>query len=273
MPVSRPLREVVEILDVFAPPALAQDWDNVGLLVGNLDAPIRSASLCIDLMPPVVDEAVSTGVELVVAYHPPLFRPVSRLVFPSDRMEAGVHRCIRNGIAIYSPHTALDAAPGGTNDVLADLCGVKNAEPLSPIPQPEGEPPRGIGRVGPLKKPVRLGDLARRLQKKLGKTSGAQCVSVVGDLDDEVRRAILCVGAAGSLPFEVDVGPGDVIVTGEIRHHDALRLLRVGATAIALSHWTSERPTLSSLATRLEKTLPGLEVTVSRADREPFQRV
>ena len=83
MPVSRPLREVVEILDVFAPPALAQDWDNVGLLVGNLDAPIRSASLCIDLMPPVVDEAVSTGVELVVAYHPPLFRPVSRLVFPS----------------------------------------------------------------------------------------------------------------------------------------------------------------------------------------------
>ena len=271
-PTSRPLRDIVEVLDVFAPPALAQDWDNVGLLVGNLDAPVRSALLCIDLMPPVVDEAVSAGVELVVAYHPPLFRPVSRLVFPSDRMEAGIHRCIRNGIAIYSPHTALDAAPGGTNDVLADLCGVKSTEPLSPIPQPDGAPTRGIGRVGPLKKPNRLGPLASRLQDKLAKAAGSTCVSFVGDPDTEVRRAILCVGAAGSLPFEIEVGPSDVIVTGEIRHHDALRTLRAGATAIALSHWTSERPTLTSLAKRLVKTLPGLVATVSEADREPFQR-
>ncbi|HHH30540.1 MAG TPA: Nif3-like dinuclear metal center hexameric protein, partial [Polyangiaceae bacterium] len=213
------------------------------------------------------------GVELVVAYHPPLFRPVARLVFPSDRMEAGIHRCIRNGIAIYSPHTALDAATGGTNDVLAELCGLKSTEPLSPIPGPEGAPTVGIGRVGPLKKVVRLAQLAERLDRKLAKRCGASCISLVGNPDEKVRRAILCVGAAGSLPFEIEVGQGDVIVTGEIRHHDALRILRVGATAIALSHWTSERPTLVSLAKRLQKSLPGLAATVSRADREPFQRL
>lgn len=269
----RPLSAIVEVLDVFAPPALAQDWDNVGLLVGDLDASVHAVLLCIDMMPPVVDEAVSAGVELVISYHPPLFRPISRLVFPGDRMEAGIHRCIRNGIAIYSPHTALDAAPGGTNDVLADLCGVDSAEPLSPLPTAEGEPPIGIGRVGPLKKAVRLGRLARRLREKIDDSSRPPCISVVGDPKAKVSRAILCVGAAGSLPFEVDVGPGDVIVTGEIRHHDALRILRVGATAIALSHWTSERPTLASLQQRLDKTLPGLEVIVSKSDVEPFQRV
>ncbi len=86
------------------------------------------------------------------------------------------------------------------------------------------------------------------------------------------RRGLVCVGAAGSLPFDLSdpPGAGDVIITGEIRHHDALRIQRCGAAAIALGHWASERPVLRPLAKRLSRALPGTTVSVSRADRDPF---
>src|SRR5690606_27791071 len=99
------------------------------------------------------------------------FRPITRLVAPDPRMEAGVFRCIRAGIAVYTPHTALDAAPGGTNDVLAGLCGVIDPRPLEPMAD---DPGVGQGRFGALR-PTRLDALA----KKLRRATGAGCVSLV----------------------------------------------------------------------------------------------
>jgi putative NIF3 family GTP cyclohydrolase 1 type 2 len=78
------------------------------------------------------------------------------------------------------------------------------------------------------------------------------------------------VGAAGSHVFRTPLGPGDVVVTGELRHHDALAILRRSATAIALNHWTSERPALHSLADRLTEAIPALKASLSAADQEPF---
>ncbi|HRX86233.1 MAG TPA: Nif3-like dinuclear metal center hexameric protein, partial [Phycisphaerae bacterium] len=113
---------------------------------------------------------------------------------------------------------------------------------------------------------IRLAALARKLKRAVD----AAGVQIVGAADAEVRRAIILVGAAGSLPFRARPGAGDVIITGEIRHHDALAILRSGATAIALGHWTSEHPVLRSLAERMTAALPGLAADLSECDAEPF---
>lgn len=267
---GRSVDDLCDALQHIAPLELAQKWDNVGLLAGDRAAPVKRVMLCIDLMPAVVSEALRRKADLVVAYHPPLFKPITRLVLPSEGMEAGLMRCIARGVAVYSPHTALDVAEGGTNDVLAHHCDVLDPEPLEPL---DGGPRLpglrvGIGRLGKLKKPVSARDLARKLARRCG----AACISVVGDPARLRRRALIGVGAAGPMPFAVDVGRGDVIVTGEIRHHDALRIERAGAAAIALSHWSSERPALTALASRLEIAVEGVEVVLSEADHEPFQR-
>jgi putative NIF3 family GTP cyclohydrolase 1 type 2 len=81
---------------------------------------------------------------------------------------------------------------------------------------------------------------------------------------------VILVGAAGSTVFAAPLTPNHVVVTGEIRHHDALTIDRYGATAIALGHFSSERPVLASLADRLRTSLPGVEVLISEHDREPF---
>ncbi len=361
--------EVCEVLEALAPLRLAQSWDNVGLLAGDHDAEVRRIMLCIDLTGAVVEESIERGVEFVVAYHPPLFKPIRRLTVPSDDTSGLMFRCIRAGVAVYSTHTALDAAEGGTNDRIAGLCGITETQPLEyaegddgaackivvfvPADEADGVaeamfavgagrigdyrrcsfrlpgtgtfyggestrpavgeagryetveeirlesvtprsavagvvealrsahsydeaafdiyplrsvPERGIGRRGALPKAMTLGALAGMLMDR----AGAACAQIVGEADQEIARAVICVGAAGSLPFKVGVGEGDVIITGEIRHHDALTIRRKGCCAIALGHWTSERPVLESFGRAVGERLPSLEVIVSEADSEPF---
>jgi dinuclear metal center YbgI/SA1388 family protein len=363
---------VCTVLESIAPPELAQSWDNVGLLAGDLNATVRRVLLCIDLTPQVVDEAIAARIDFVMAYHPPIFKPVPSLRVPSDGTDEAVFRCIHHGIAVYSMHTALDAAEGGTNDVLAGLCGLKHTTPIEFAQKPgerecklvvfvppaevdqvadalftagaghigdyshcsfrvpgEGtfrgdestrptigkagrfehveeirlevivreadlpaviaamvaahsyeepaydiypltpRPVRGIGRYGPLARPTTLERLARRLKK----ATEADCAQMVGDPEQKIERAVILVGAAGSLPFRVPLTERDVIVTGEIRHHDALTIRRRGCTAIALGHWISEHPTLSVLQQRIQSQLAGSRVTVSSADSDPFKRV
>lgn len=122
------LSEIVRELEAIAPPSMAEEWDNVGLLVGDASAAVSRVLLTIDYTPDVAAEAREAKCELVVAYHPPLFKPLKHIVASGGSELA--FKAIRDGIAIYSPHTAYDAADGGTNDVLADGLGLADRRPL-----------------------------------------------------------------------------------------------------------------------------------------------
>lgn len=129
---SRTLSQVIALLERLAPLELSEDWDNTGLLLEPLGAamrPIERAFLCIDLSETVLDEALERRADLLIAYHPPLFRGLKRLRARSPE-ERVLLRALDAGLAIYSPHTALDAAPGGVNDWLARGFGVGETRPL-----------------------------------------------------------------------------------------------------------------------------------------------
>ena len=111
-------------LESIAPLSLAEPWDNVGLLVGDPERDLEGpALLTIDLTPSVLAEALSIEAGAIVAYHPPLFNPVKRIT-PDTARGRTILRCLEAGIAIHSPHTALDAVDGGVTDWLADSLGV-----------------------------------------------------------------------------------------------------------------------------------------------------
>lgn len=372
VPLKYSVADFCQAMEKIAPTSLAQDWDHVGLLVGDEQAIVKNTLLCIDLTSAVVDEALQKKTDIIMAYHPPIFKSIATIRAQSKGTDALVFNCIRNGIAIYSTHTALDAAEGGTNDVLASLCGIKQTKPLEYVDSPgpceiklvvfvpkedvekvaqamfnagaghigdyskcsyrisgqgtflggestnpaigqKGEletvnevrfesvvpakklpavvqamvdahryeepafdiyplkasPVRGIGRVGSLPESVTLQSLVDQLKK----STDARCVQIVGDADRSLNRAVIVAGAAGSLPFRIPLTSEDVIITGEIRHHDALTIQRSGCCAIALGHWASERPALQSLSQRLKSSLPGLSITLSQADSDPFRAV
>jgi len=130
---SRTLSSVLELLERIAPLDLAEDWDNVGLLVEPSRATQRDLNrlfLCIDLSESVLAEALEVGADFVLSYHPPIFRGLTR-VRASAHAERVLVRALEAGIAVYSPHTALDATPNGVNDWLARGIGPGRCTPLA----------------------------------------------------------------------------------------------------------------------------------------------
>ena len=117
-------------MEQIAPTSAAADWDNVGLLAGDPAWPAGRILVTIDLTGPVLDEARRGKFDAILAYHPPIFRPVNHMVINRSDQAGLAAEALARRIALYSPHTTLDAAVGGTNDCLADLCGLKDAVPF-----------------------------------------------------------------------------------------------------------------------------------------------
>ncbi len=259
------LREVIAVLEELAPLRWAESWDNVGLIVGDPDANVGRVLVTVDYSTAVAEEARAMNAELVVSYHPPMFAPVKRV--PHDALWADA---VRRGIALYSPHTALDVAPAGTNDFLADACGVAAAgrRPLRPyVGRPGTTEPEGIGlgRVGDVA-PETLAKVVARLKPALG----LEYVLVAGSLDTIVRRVAVAAGAGGELLEDAVRERADLFVTGEIRHHDALSAVRRGVSVVATLHSNSERAAVKAYASRIAARLQGLTVVASEKDGDPF---
>lgn len=133
------VRDVIDTMQTIAPLQYAADWDNVGLLIGSPNWNANSILLTIDLTEDVLAEARSLGCNMIIAYHPPIFHPLKRLT-DAEVPQKIVLEAARSGIAVYSPHTALDAAPGGVNDWLARGLGegdVRALEPYESLPTTE----------------------------------------------------------------------------------------------------------------------------------------
>jgi len=255
------LEEVVARLDALAPLHYAESWDNVGLLVGDPDATVARVLVTVDYAEPVADEARAHGVDLVVAYHPPIFAAVKRV--PHGALWADA---VRRGIALYSPHTALDVAPAGTNDFLADACGVRGGRrAIRPCPQAVSDPAVGLGRVGPVEETT-VAALVARVKRELGLPH----VLVAGDTSKRVTKVAVAAGAGGELLGEALRAGAQAFVTGEIRHHDALAAVAKGAAVIATLHSNSERAAVSAYAARIAASLPRAVVITSRSDADPF---
>ena len=270
MPVALP--RILDALEAIAPLSLAEDWDNVGLLVDAVPRrKVRTALLTIDLTAPVLAEALDLGAELIVAYHPPIFGGIKRLrgSVPGERT---ILRAVRKGIAIYSPHTALDAAAGGVNDWLADGLGRGTRTPIQPRLEADGTPSQfvGQGRRVTLHRPAPLGPLVKRLKRHLGLAKVRLATAEVhATADVSIRTVALCAGAGGSVLAGQDV---DLWWTGEMRHHDVLAAVARGTSVLLSEHTHTERGYLPRLAAALTERLApdAIDVRISAADGDPL---
>ena len=122
------IKEIAQAVEEIAPLGLAQDWDNVGLLIGNPNKTIKKILLTIDTTQAVVEEAKSQKADLILAYHPIIWDGLKRVT--ADGETAHIYDLVKSGISVFCIHTALDVAAGGVNDALADILGIENAEPI-----------------------------------------------------------------------------------------------------------------------------------------------
>jgi dinuclear metal center YbgI/SA1388 family protein len=254
-----PLEAVQAAIEALAPPALAAPWDNTGLLVRGTRG-VGRIGLTIDLTGPVLDEL--SDCDLIVAYHPLLFKGLKR-VDGSTGVDRALARLIRAGQHLSCPHTAMDAVPGGMGDWLADAVGPHGG--LRPIEPSRLDPRAGMGRRAELITPAPLRALLPGLLARLGVANAL----VAGDLDAPRARFAVCPGAGGDL-FAPLLGEVDLLVTGELRHHDVLAFVEAGAAVVLTQHTRCERGYLPIFADRLRAALPGVDVRVSAVDADPL---
>jgi dinuclear metal center YbgI/SA1388 family protein len=254
--------EVMAYLERRYPPAWAESWDRVGLVLGSPSASVESVLLVVDCVPETVEQAVDVGAQMIVAHHPLLLRGVSSLA-PTTYKGRAVHRLIKADIALFTAHTNADVAVGGVSDALAVRLGLSELRPLVP-----GEEGRGTGRIGSLPDPEPLSAFVARVAAALPPTAWG--VRAAGDPDRPIRTVAVCGGSGDPFLADATRAGVDAYVTADLRHHPAGEHLADGGPALVdAAHWATEHPWLYDLALLLTNDL-GIRAVVSELDTDPW---
>ena len=267
------VRDVLNYVRELAPLELAEDWDNVGLLIGTEDAPITSAMTCLTLTPEVAAEAIRKQAQLIVTHHPVQFRAVKQLTTATSEGRM-LMDLIRAEVAVYSPHTSWDSAQSGINRQLAQILGLRSVQPLrpkSPVVAEGGAvaQPIGAGRFGDLPQAMSLGEFAEFAKRQLGVGS----TQFVGDPEREVCRVGVACGAAAEFMRDAIREGCDVLLTGEARFHSCLEAQSLGIGLVIPGHYATERPAMVRLAGFLKAQFPELTTWPSEVETDPVQWV
>ncbi len=252
---------IATFLEQLAPFRLAEEWDNVGLLVGHREQDVTKLMTCLTVTPASAAEAVEAGAELIVAHHPIPFAATRRLTADTivGRLLLDL---IAAHVAVFSAHTAFDSAGEGINQRLAAGLQLRGIAPL--LPHAEGQ---GAGRCGWLADPLPLGRLAARLKQFLQ----VERLQLVGDPEQSVRTAAVACGAAGELLDAARQNGCDAMVLGEARFHTCLEAEALGIGLLLPGHFASERFAVECLAEVLARQFPAIEVWASRSERDPIR--
>jgi len=246
--------EIQSVLERLAPSNKAAGWDPVGLQIGDSAASVSRIGVCHEVTAAIVERVLDDEIDLLVSYHPLLFRPTLRLV--AGPAAAGRALALaRAGVSLLVAHTAFDVASGGTADALADALGLVDPTPFEPLwdsesDHPDEEPAFGVyerqgesgflGRVGTFA--GSFDELVGTVQAVLG---GSARVSGAPH-GDTLRVAVVPGSGASAIPAAAGAG-ADVLVTGDVKHHDARAAGELGVAVIDPGHAATESPGVARL--------------------------
>ena len=244
-------QDVLRVLEALAPPALAEGWDNVGLLVDS-GQPVRGILTALDITADTVAEAAEKGCDLLVSHHPVIFDPPKRLDYNNV-----LYKMIRADVSAICMHTNLDCAAGGTGDTLAALLGLREVRAFTA----EGD--AALGRIGQLPAPLSAEQLAALCGKVL------YTPVRFADGGRPVQKVAVVTGAGDCVADALAAG-ADALVTGEVRYHHALDAAAAGLSLVEAGHFGTEAPIATVLAERLRTTFPDTPVFVSERMHDVF---
>ena len=230
--------DIIKIMEEIAPPAMAEDWDNVGLMLGRRCKAVKKLLLALDITGEVVQQAIAQKADMIITHHPLIFQGLKR-VTDSEWQQELLLTLAEKGIAVYSAHTNLDCVSSGVNDVLAKKLHLDNVDVL--------DSDNGLGRIG-IVPACSLQEFAAMVKKVLR----ADYV-VVGDAGKQVHKVAVCGGAGSDLISLALLCGADTLVTGDIKYHEAQKAVFSGLNVIDAGHQPTELPVMDDLADRLSQ--------------------
>lgn len=256
-------KEIMQVIEASYPRNAALDFDNVGLLAGRAEKEVNRVYLALDATDAVIDRAVEAGADMLITHHPLIFSPIKK-VTDEDFIGQRVVKLIRNDLSYYAMHTNYDVL--GMAPLSEKILEIKDAEVLDETMEDDEGRKQGIGRIGNLEKPMTLEECCVFVKHKLKLGS----LKVFGDMGKTVRRIAVSPGS-GKSAISVALRKGaDVLVTGDIGHHDGIDAVEQGLAVIDAGHYGTEYIFIEDMKQFFERKLPGIE-TVTEPIVHPFQ--
>ncbi len=254
-------REVIKIIEEAYPTAAALEWDNVGLLAGRQEKEVESVYVALDATDEVIDAAVAGGADLLVTHHPLIFGGMKR-VTDGDFIGKRIVKLLQNDISCYAMHTNYDVKRMA--ELSCEKLHLEDAQVLEVIQVSENGAEEGIGKIADIL-PVKLNELCGRVKEAFG----LDTVKIFGDPEKEVRRIAICPGSGKSVIGEALAKGADVLVTGDIGHHEGIDAVARGLAIIDGGHYGIEHIFIRDMKEYLEQHIAGIRVQAA-AIRHPF---
>ena len=246
------VRDIVKVIEEFAPLGIQESWDNSGLCIGSPDAPVSSVLLGLDCTPELVDEAVSCGADMIVTHHPLIFSGLKK-ISPDDQVGEAVIKAIRAGISIYAAHTNADKVLAGVSGAMASRLGLENVTILDE----DGEG-TGLGVVGDLPEPLTAAEAAALVKERFGLKAMRSSRPVEG----RISRVAMCGGSGGSLIQAARRSGAQLYISGDISYHNFFT--PEGFMIMDIGHYESEIEIVDILFSLLRKNFPTFAVRITQ---------
>lgn len=259
------IHDLLASLDLLAPFSLAENWDNVGLLVGSPDAAITSILLGLDPSLRLLDEAISQGANTIITHHPLIFHPLTAVITDTP-VGIFLEKALAHTINIISCHTNLDNAAGGTSDALALALGLTGLTPL----RPGAIEATGTGRIGLFDPPL----TGAAFMDRLFQTLQLATIQVAGTIPEQVKSVALCGGSGSDLAATARARGADLYLSAEIKHSTGRWAEECGFCVIDGTHYGTEQPVMPLLHARLQALVATnnwpLEIFLTQTEQPPF---
>lgn len=257
------IKDIIRIMEEFAPKTLKEDFDNVGLMVGDRNKEVKKILLALDCTLDVIKEAKEKSVDLIITHHPLIFRKPSSIT--TDTLTGKkIIELIKNDISLYSSHTNLDSAENGLNETIVNLLGYSTNE-LIEVNKMARNDNEGLGRIVRLEDFIKLEDLIEDIKEKLNVKS----LKVVKGCEKVKNIAI--INGSGSDFFEKAYRKGaDCIITGDTTYHYASDYKELGVSIIDTGHFSSEWIVFLQVINKLTDKLQDIEILISTKSEDPY---
>ena len=255
------VNNIINEMELLAPTYLKEDFDNVGLMVGDKNKEVKKVLLALDCTLKVIEEAKKENVELIITHHPLIFKRPSSIT--TDTLQGKkIIELIKNDISLYSSHTNLDSVENGLNDTIVSILGFDNSKILE---KNKRDDKAGLGRIVSLKESIQLEDLISKIKKSLNINN----LRVVKGKDKVNKIAIINGSGQDFIGKAVALG-ADCIITGDTTYHFASDYKEMEISILVVGHFASEQITFFNVMENLKEKFKDVEFITSTVEEDPF---
>ena len=253
------LKEIIDIIENWAPIENAESFDNVGLLVGDPSINVNKALITIDTLENVIDEAIENKCDLIISFHPIIFIGLKNLT-QKTYVERVVRKAIKNDINIYSIHTNLDNHPKGVNHQISQQLSLLNTKIL--IPKEHSK--TGMGMVGELETGLNELDFLKYVKEKMN----TNAIKHSSFTNKKIKK-IAVLGGSGSFAIEEAINRNvDCFITADLKYHDYFKAENK-ILLVDIGHYESEQYTKQLILNLLTKKIPKFACVISKSKTNP----